>query len=46
MGWIRDGIKLTGVEYTVTGIGRAGELNLRDRIASQLKTLKGIQYAA
>ena len=24
----------------------AGELNLRDRIASQLKTLKGIQYAA
>jgi len=24
----------------------AGELNLRDRIASQLKTLKGIKYAA
>lgn len=24
----------------------AGELNLRDRIASQLNTLKGIQYAA
>jgi hypothetical protein len=24
----------------------AGELNLRDRIASQLKTLKSIQYAA
>jgi hypothetical protein len=24
----------------------AGELNLRDRIASQLKALKGIQYAA
>ena len=24
----------------------AGELSLRDRIASQLKTLKGIQYAA
>lgn len=24
----------------------AGELNLRDLIASQLKTLKGIQYAA
>ncbi len=24
----------------------AGELNLRERIAAQLKTLKGIQYAA
>jgi hypothetical protein len=23
MGWIRDGIKLTGVEYIVTGIGPA-----------------------